>query len=870
MSATQFKNTLKPQPDGACCPVRRFLVRINDCGNVKTFGTGLQTSSRVGVTKNLLGESSMKTQIPRSNRKIFVLVSAMVASLLAVPSIAAEVALWNKLDSDAEITNSQIGPVGEKTAGKFVAGPFPGFGQAYLNDDNNLQLYRTPIFTPITMANRVVYSGFPIPTSVNTADLNNDGSLDMVVTTHFDNNNMFILFGSTNGAFQLPAITYSTGGAVPAATTIADFNGDSLLDIVIANHSSARVSVMLGIGNGAFQRQQKTYPIGSGAANFANADFNNDGYLDIAVTNRYSSDVSVLLGTGNGSFKPQVRYALGTDPFGIISGDFNNDGSKDIAAANMGANYFSILFGRGNGSFQPQSTYTVDGGSTGIASGDFNGDGKLDIAVTGAANMPGIYDAIPSSKVSIFSNQGNGDFQIEGTFDVGGAPFGIRSADFNNDGQVDLAVTNTILNNVVFLIGTGHGSFELQEISYPVGDGPIGFTSADLNNDGRVDIAAANFNSYNGDTISVLLNTTPVITRPQLVSLGDINQDNSPEIAVVTYNPTLKKSTAAVKNVQTGALVKQIAFNGQFVPTKANVLPDLNGNGAPELAVLGVRSSDQAVQVEVRDSLSGVKLSAVPFDSTFTALDLGVVRDISGKGTAGLAVLQQSDTELRVELKNALSGVQIGNISFSAGYKGIDLIVLGDLNGNRAKEIAVLADNKTVTAADTVEIRDSKTGVLIRTISYGTGKDLQQLINLPDLNNSGGAELAVLRANTARVLVKDAKTGLPVNTLDYAVSQPFRLATAADSNSQTNLAMLGVRAATGQPRADVHAPLSDTFINKVIYDNYGTTVGFISIPDINGNGVAELVRLREQPGPQKLFAEVRDGRTGVLIQGMYF
>ena len=361
-----------------------------------------------------------------------------------------------------------------------------------------------------------------------------------------------------------------------------------------------------------------------------------------------------------------------------------------------------------------------------------------------------------------------------------------------------------------------------------------------------------------------------IVSLPPLLSLNDINKDGAPEIAVVTYNPTLKKSTATVKNAQTGGLVQQIILDRRFVPIKANVLPDLNGNGAPEIAVLGVRSSDQAVQVEVRDSLSGVKLSAVPFDSTFTALDLGVVRDISGKGTAGLAVLQQSETELRVQLKNALSGVEIGNINFSAGYKGIDLLVLGDLNGNRAKEIAVLADNKTATAADTVEIRDSKTGGLIRTISYGTGKDLQQLINLPDLNNSGGAELAVLRSNTGRVLVKDAKTGLAVNTLDYAVSQPFRLATVADSNSQTNLAMLGVRAATGQPRADVHDPLSDTLINKVVFDNSGTTVGFIAIPDINGNGVAELVRLREQPGPQKLFAEVRDGRTGVLIQGMYF
>ena len=145
------------------------------------------------------------------------------------------------------------------------------------------------------------------------------------------------------------------------------------------------------------------------------------------------------------------------------------------------------------------------------------------------------------------------------------------------------------------------------------------------------------------------------------------------------------------------------------------------------------------------------------------------------------------------------------------------------------------------------------------------------MINLPDLNNSGGAELAVLRANTARVLVKDAKTGVAVNTLDYAVSQPFRLATVADSQQTKPTWRCWASARpTGQPRADVHDPLSDTFINKVLFDNYGTTVGFISIPDVNGNGVAELVRLREQPGPQKLFAEVRDGRTGALLQGMYF
>ena len=419
-----------------------------------------------------------------------------------------------------------------------------------------------------------------------------------------------------------------------------------------------------------------------------------------------------------------------------------------------------------------------------------------------------------------------------------------------------------------YINGTLYGAkAETWDPDQKVGD--VGIGAADYPQSATIDNLV--IWDYAKTDFSDRFNEYPQSSLALISSLGDINKDNSPEIAVITYNPTLKKTTATVKNAKTGALVKQIIFNGQFVPIKANIFPDLNGNGARDIAVLGVRSSDQAVQVEVRDSLSGVKLSAVSFDSTFKALDLGVVRDISGKGTAGLAVLQENDTELRVQLKNALSGAQIGNINFSSGYKGIDLLVLGgDLNGNKAKEIAVLADNKTVTAADIVEIRDSKTGDLIRTISYGTGQELKQLINLPDLNNSGGPELAVLRANTARVSLKDALSGLPVNTLNYALSQPFKLASVSDSSSQTHLAMLGVRASDGQPRAEVHDALSDTLINKVVFDNYGTTVGFISIPDINGNGVAELMRLREQPGPQKLFAEVRDGRTGMLIQGMYF
>ena len=387
-----------------------------------------------------------------------------------------------------------------------------------------------------------------------------------------------------------------------------------------------------------------------------------------------------------------------------------------------------------------------------------------------------------------------------------------------------------------------------------------------MNSDGSGQEQISSISGWFADWQSI-----PLYTYPSLLSLGDIDHDTNPELAVVSYDATLKKSRATVRNAKTGLLISQIAFNGQYTPVKANTINDLNNNGASEIAVLGVRDSDQAVQVEVRDSLSGVKIRAVPFPATWLPLDLGIVRNVKGPGTAALAVLQQSATALRVQLTDAKSGAQLRTIPFSSGYDGVDLVVLGDLNGNQTKDLAVLLDNTDPKGADKVEIRDSGNGQLIRSISYGSGAKPKQLASVVDANGNGFAELAVLRDNTARVAVKDAQTGLAVNTLDYSLSQPYKLAGVPDAvRGVSDLALLGVRAGDGQIRADVQNILTDSLVGKAVYDNYGTTVGVISIPDINGNGVAELVRLREQPGPQKLFAEIRDGRTGKWLQGMYF
>jgi hypothetical protein len=60
--------------------------------------------------------------------------------------------------------------------------------------------------------------------------------------------------------------------------------------------------VLLGNGDGTFQAHVD-HATGNGPANLLSTDFNGDGKLDLAVTNSVDNTVSVLLGKGNGTFQ---------------------------------------------------------------------------------------------------------------------------------------------------------------------------------------------------------------------------------------------------------------------------------------------------------------------------------------------------------------------------------------------------------------------------------------------------------------------------------------------------------------------------------------------------------------------------------------
>jgi hypothetical protein len=163
--------------------------------------------------------------------------------------------------------------------------------------------------------------------------LNNDGIPDLVVANWGQDagpyGNLAVLLGKGDGTFAKP-VTYHAG-IHPAELTLADLNEDGNLDVAVT--SNLGVYVFLGKGDGTLS-PPKVYHPGDYPSWVLSADFNGDGIPDLAVannTNPKRCHVTILLGKGDGTFQLPIAFRVGDGPTGLITADFNHDGKPDLA-----------------------------------------------------------------------------------------------------------------------------------------------------------------------------------------------------------------------------------------------------------------------------------------------------------------------------------------------------------------------------------------------------------------------------------------------------------------------------------------------------------------------------------------------------------
>ena len=96
-----------------------------------------------------------------------------------------------------------------------------------------------------------------------------------------------------------------------------------------------------------------------------------------------------------------------------------------------------------------------------------------------------------NNTLGVFLGNGDGTFKAPTFIATGHAPSSIAAADFNNDGHIDLAVTNQNDNTVSVFIGNGDGTFR-SRADYAVGTAPVWVSTGDFSGDGFPDLAVAN------------------------------------------------------------------------------------------------------------------------------------------------------------------------------------------------------------------------------------------------------------------------------------------------------------------------------------------------------------------------------------------
>ncbi len=375
---------------------------------------------------------------------------------------------------------------------------------------------------------------------VAVADFDADGWPDLFVT-NFGPNLLYRNRG--DGTFE--NVAARAGVETPGWNTGAAFfdaDGDGDLDLYVAAYIEATVEnvlrakrtldwkgvAMVAVGPFGLQGARDHYFVNESGGRFRDAtetagltdlargygfgvraaDFDGDGDLDLYVAN--DSDANYYYrNEGDGTFREVGLWSgcaldengAAQAGMGVALGDADGDGAPDLFVTNFSEDFSTLYRGDGQGFFDDVSGESGVGPATylalswGTVFADLDGDGDQDLVVANGHIYPQV-DAHPEFEMTyaqrnlLLENDGSGRFtdataRAGPGFALVQSSRGLAAGDYDNDGDLDLLLTQLDGPPALLRNDSAHGAWLTVDLAAAPGDGPLIGTRVTVEAGGR-------------------------------------------------------------------------------------------------------------------------------------------------------------------------------------------------------------------------------------------------------------------------------------------------------------------------------------------------------------------------------------------------
>ena len=491
-----------------------------------------------------------------------------------------------------------------------------------------------------------------VPWSVSFADVDSDGSLDMVVGNDLWRGGA-CFFGAPSDGSRPPS--FSKAGAAPSA---------------LASPSSG-LSIFRGRGNGTFDPapMYRSSQIGflSGVA-----DLNQDGRGDILAVHSYHPSLAILLASEGGSFGGGLELPSCSSPQHVLLTDLTRDGRADVAIACENLGTIEVFRGRSDRQLGTAIMSPAMVTPRYLAAADLDNDGLIDLAVADFGDPDSLNGSpIRDGVISVLRGDGEGAFTQIGSYTPGGNIVSVRVGDLDEDGYPDIVAGVAAPPSVLILIGRGDGTFSVTpRLSFP-GYQLSALALGDFNADRHLDVAISvpwegvSVMEGRGDgTLREQIGVSPAVYRT--LEAVDLDSDGASDLVA-------SDGYAIDSYISNGDGAFRLQPRLQVDGLTAVAFPDLNGDGLVDLAATGFYQGASSVYTGAG---LGLFVNRVDYGAGDRPLAIAA-GDVDGDGQVDLAIAAGDGTTTlqwgratAVAYRTARAFLASGQLALSAASNG--------------------------------------------------------------------------------------------------------------------------------------------------------------------------------------------------------